>query len=305
MTGPDIDKPPLAVIAGPTAAGKSALALALAARRRGTIINADASQLYADLRILSARPDPSDEALVPHRLYGVIDAADPCSAARWAAMATAEVETAWAEGRLPILVGGTGLYLRALLDGVAPVPPVPAGVRAAVRAMAPADVRRALLAEDPEAAARLHPNDRQRNARALEVIRGTGRPLAAWQQVPHGGLAARVALEAIVVAPSRDLLYARCDQRFAAMIAAGALDEVVRLRDRGLVADLPVMKALGVPPLLDHLAGRLTLPEAIARAQQETRHYAKRQLTWFVSGGQARGWLADARHVGTGDPCRR
>lgn len=280
-------KPPLAVIAGPTASGKSALALKIAHACNGVIINADASQVYADLRILSARPAEAEMEGVPHRLYGIIDGAESCTAARWAALARAEIGAAHAGGRLPILVGGTGLYLKVLIAGIADVPPVPEAVRAPVRALDAPALRAALEREDPLMAARLHPNDRQRNARALEVMRATGRSLAAWQAETGGGLGDAVALGARVLLPDRAALNAACDLRFDRMMAEGALDEVRRLRARGLSPDLPVMKALGVPPLLAHLDGRLSLEEAIARARLETRRYAKRQRTWFASGGQA------------------
>ena len=274
-------KPPLVVIAGPTASGKSALALALAERTGGVVINADASQLYADLRVLSARPSPGEAARAPHRLYGTIDGDTVCSAATWADLAQGEVTAAHARGALPILVGGSGLYLRALLDGIAPVPPVPDLVRKAVRALEPAKAFAALAREDGVAAARLNPADRQRVSRALEVVRATGRPLADWQGEPSGGLADAVSLHAYVQDYDRDALYARCDARFDSMLAGGALAEVAALLARGLSADRPVMKALGVPPLARHLAGEISLAEAAEMARRETRHYAKRQTTWF------------------------
>ncbi|WP_374388269.1 tRNA (adenosine(37)-N6)-dimethylallyltransferase, partial [Sandaracinobacter sp.] len=203
------EKPPLAVIAGPTASGKSALALRMAATDNGVIINADASQVYADLPILSAAPTAEEQAQAPHRLFGVIDGAETCTAARWAALARAGIAAAHAAGQLPILVGGTGLYLRTLLDGIAPVPAIPAEVREAIRALPPAQVRAALQAEDPAMAARLHANDSQRNARALEVIRATGRSLAGWQAAPpEGGLLPDVALRPLVVEVPREILVA-------------------------------------------------------------------------------------------------
>lgn len=266
----------------------------MAMEHGGTVINADASQIYSDLPILSAQPGPEDQDLVPHRLYGVLDGADPCSAARWVEMARAEIDRCWSEGRLPILVGGTGLYLKALIEGLAPVPPVDEAVRAAIRAMPPADVRQALEAEDPALAARLNVNDRQRNARALEVIRSTGKSLLHWQQQTEGGIGDRVELAAWLVLPAREQLARSCDLRFDRMIAAGALEEVGRLRKRQLSPELPVMKALGVPPLIAHLEGLLTLDEAIFRSKLQTRQYAKRQRTWFASGGQSRGWLSSA-----------
>jgi tRNA dimethylallyltransferase len=274
------------VIAGPTASGKSAVALALARALGGTIINADASQLYADLRIITARPTPEEEAAAPHRLYGVLDGDDTASAARWAAMARAEIVAAEAAGRLPILVGGTGMYLRSLIDGLAPVPPIDAGVRAAVRELSPGAVHAALEREEPGAAARLAPADQQRTRRALEVVRSTGRPLSAWQQQRHGRLEADV--RGVVMTMPRPQLYARCEARFDAMLAAGAMEEVAALMARRLPADRPVLKAVGVPPLAACLAGDLPLAEAVARAKQDTRHYAKRQTTWF--GNQHSGW---------------
>jgi tRNA dimethylallyltransferase len=280
-------RPPLVVIAGPTASGKTALALDMAAARRGTIINADASQVYADLAILSARPGAEETSRAPHRLFGTIDGVQSCSAARWAALARAAVEEAWAEGRVPLLVGGTGLYLKTLLDGIADVPAIPAALREQVRALDGPALRTALEAEDPAMAARLHPHDRQRTARALEVRRATGRSLADWQQAATGGLRNEVRLEVHLRLPPREALYAACDARFDAMIASGALAEVARLAARRLSPALPVMKALGVPPLLAHLEGKLPLADAVAIAKLETRRYAKRQLTWFASGGQA------------------
>ena len=285
------------MIAGPTASGKSALALEEAERRDGSIINADASQLYADIPILSAQPDAAARARVPHLLYGVIDGAEACSAARWAAMARAAIADVQAAGRLPVLVGGTGLYLRTLIEGIAPVPPIAPDLRAAVRALDPAAVRAALVLEDPRMAARLHPNDPQRNARALEVIRGTGRSLADWQALTEGGIGRDMEIEAWLLMPGLDLLGQRIAARFARMIAAGGLGEVARLAARGLDPGVPVMKALGVPSLLAHLAGRLDLDEAVAAAVSQTRAYARRQRTWFARGGQARFWLATARYL--------
>lgn len=274
-------KPPLVAIAGPTASGKSALALRLAQERNGVIINADASQVYGCLRIVTARPTKGEEAQAPHRLYGVVDPSDACSAATWAGMARAEVRAAWEAGRLPILVGGTGLYLRTLLDGVAPVPEINPAIRAAVRALPPTEVRAALEAEDPAVAARLHPNDPQRNARALEVVRATGRSLLHWQSLPGDGLGPEAALEGLVVTLPRTQLHARADARVVAMLAAGALEEVRALAARGLIDTLPAMRAIGVPPLLAYLRGELSLGAALERWKLDTRHYIKRQETWF------------------------
>jgi tRNA dimethylallyltransferase len=281
-------KPPLVVIAGPTASGKSAVALARAEAEGGIIINADASQLYRDIPILSAQPDESDRARVPHRLYGVRDGACPCSAAEWAAMAATEVRACWAAGLVPMLVGGTGLYLKTLIEGIAPVPPVPAELRAAVRVMPAENVRRLLEAEDPAMAVRLHPNDPQRNARALEVWRATGRSLADLQAARAGGIGEEASVEAILIMPDREETAARIDRRIAAMWEAGALEEVRALAARGLSPDLPVMRAIGVPPLLELLTDRLAVEDALARWRLDTRRYAKRQRTFFAN--QFPGW---------------
>ncbi len=274
--------PRLALIAGPTASGKSALALALAEHHGGTVINADASQAYADLRILSARPSLEEEARVPHRLFGHVDGADTgYSAARWAAEAKAAIADAHAAGRLPILVGGTGLYLRTLVDGIAPVPEIDPAIRAAVRALPVADAHAALTREDPIAATRLRATDTTRVARALEVIRSTGRPLADWQAERVGGIGGAVDLVATVLLPPREWLYARCDARFATMLDDGA-DEVRRLLARADVPpDAPVRRAIGVQEIAADLAGRLTREQAQAAGAQATRNYAKRQYTWF------------------------
>lgn len=276
---------PVVVVAGPTASGKSALALALAEAHGGVVINADSMQVYRDLRILTARPDEAACARAPHRLYGVLDAAEACSAARWRDMALAEIAAARAAGRLPIVVGGTGLYLEALLEGIAPVPDIPAPVREAARALRAAlggaGFHALLAARDPEMTARLAPGDSQRLVRAFEVIEATGVSLAEWQRRPSAepGLAGPVLR--ILLMPPRPALYAACDARVPGMIAAGALAEVAALRRRGLDPALPAMKALGVRPLLRHLAGEIDREIAIAATQQETRRYAKRQSTWF------------------------
>jgi tRNA dimethylallyltransferase len=270
----------LLVIGGPTASGKSALALDAAASFGGTVINADSMQIYRDLEVLTARPGAAEAARAPHRLYGVLDAGELCSAARWREMALAEIAAA----PLPIVVGGTGLYLRALLEGLAPVPEIPAEIREAARALhralGGAAFRERLAARDPEAAARLPPGDTQRLVRAWEVVEATGRPLAEWQRrqtpaAPPGEVLA------LVLLPPRAPLYAACDRRFEAMLAAGALGEVERLLARRLDPALPAMKALGVPALAAQLRGEIGRAEATAAAQAATRHYAKRQTTWF------------------------
>ncbi|WP_242653257.1 tRNA (adenosine(37)-N6)-dimethylallyltransferase MiaA [Sphingomonas jatrophae] len=274
--------PPLALIAGPTASGKSALALALAEATGGTVINADASQLYRDLRLLSARPSVEEEARAPHRLYGTRDAADPASAAAWAAEARAAIASAHATGSPPILVGGTGLYIRTLLDGIAPVPEIDPAIRAAVRALPVAEAHAALAQEDPAAAARLRASDTTRVARALEVVRATGRPLADWQAARTGGIADEIRLVPLVLLPPRDWLRARIATRFDTMLRDGALDEVAALTARRLDPALPAMRAIGVAELAAHLRGELTLEAAVERAVAASRQYAKRQTTWFA-----------------------
>lgn len=276
------DNPKLALIAGPTASGKSALAIALAQRTGGTVINADSAQVYRDLRILSARPSAEEEASVPHRLFGYIDGAESCSAARWAADARAEVVAAHAAGSLPILVGGTGLYLRTLLDGIAPVPPIDPAIREAVRALPVAEAHAALSREDPEAARRLAPADTTRVARALEVVRSTGRTLKAWQAAREGGIADRVMLAPLILLPDREWLFARCDARLAAMFDEGGIEEVRALLARTDVPnDAPIRRAIGVPEIAAMLAGEIDREEALGRARLATRQYAKRQYTWF------------------------
>jgi len=274
-------RPPLALIAGPTASGKSALALALAEQAGGTIINADSAQVYRDLAILSARPAPEEEARVPHRLYGHRDGALPCSAADWAAEARDEIDAAHADGRLPILVGGTGLYLRTLLQGIAPVPEIDREIRATVRNLTAEQAFAALLREDPEAAARLRPSDTTRIARALEVVRATGKPLSHWQQARAGGIADRVDLRPLLLLPPREWLYERCDRRFEAMMSDAGIAEVETFLARGLAPSLPVMRAIGVREIAAFLAGKLSREQAHAAGRQATRNYAKRQYTWF------------------------
>mgnify|MGYP002784781508 FL=1 len=279
-------KGPVALIAGPTASGKSdcavSLALALEQRgRRAVVINADSAQVYADLQILSARPDEAEMRGIEHRLFGTWDGAQPCSAADWATAARHEIACLHQEGAVPILVGGTGLYLRTLLEGIAPVPAIDPGVRAEVRALPAADAYRALQSEDPGRAARLDPGDSQRIARALEVIRSTGRSLAQWQGEKLGGIAGEIALHPLILLPEREWLYARCDLRFARMIERGALAEFEALLARGLAPGLPVMRAIGVPEIAAYTRGEISREQMVARGQQATRNYAKRQYTWF------------------------
>lgn len=271
----------MALIAGPTASGKSALAIALAEATNGIVINADASQVYGDLAILSARPNQAEMASVPHRLFGHIDGAEACTAARWAADARAEIDAAHAQGRLPVLVGGTGLYLRTLLDGIAPVPDIAPDIRATVRALPVTDAYAALANEDPEAATRLAPADATRVARALEVVRSTGKPLSEWQKHKSGGIGDRIALRPLILLPPREWLIARCDRRFEQMVDSGAVAEVEALLARDLQPELPVMRAIGVPEIAAFLTGAIDRKTMLQRGQIATRQYAKRQYTWF------------------------
>jgi tRNA dimethylallyltransferase len=273
----------VALIAGPTASGKSDLAveLALALGRACMVINADSAQVYRDLRVLSARPTVADMRGVEHRLFGEWDGAEACSAADWAARAKREIEAAQLAGALPILVGGTGLYVRTLLDGIAPVPAIDPEVRETVRSLPIQQAYAALQAEDSERAAVLHASDTSRVARALEVIRSTGKPLSHWQRSRTGGIGAAIDLHPLILLPPRETLYARCDERFACMFANGAVEEVEALLARDLAPSLPVMRAIGVPEIAGYLRGEWSRDEALARGQQATRNYAKRQYTWF------------------------
>jgi tRNA dimethylallyltransferase len=300
------------LIAGPTASGKSALALELAQKTGGVIINTDSMQVYRDLRIITARPSREEEALVPHRLYGHVDAAVSFSAGSWVVDAAKALSEARAQSRLPIFVGGSGLYFKALTRGLSAVPPVPAGVREAVRARLERDGVEALHAElarcDPQAAERLKPRDRTRIARALEVVEATGRSLSDWHRDGLPPLLPQGTFRALFLEPDREELYARIDTRFDAMLEAGALDEVERLAARKLDPLLPAMKAHGVPALMAHLRGEITLAEAAATGRADTRHYAKRQFTWFrhqlpefawVKPQAAGGWLWGCALIGS------
>jgi tRNA dimethylallyltransferase len=273
--------PRVALIAGPTASGKSSLALALAEKARGAVINADSAQVYKDLAIVSARPGAAELKRAPHFLYGYRDGAAPCSATDWAQDARTEIDRASSRGQLPILVGGTGLYLRTLLDGIAPVPEIDPAIRAAVRAMEVAEAFAALSHEDPAAAARLHTSDTTRVARALEVVRSTGRPLAEWQAHKQGGIGAGVDLAPLILLPPRDWLYARCDARFAEIFSDRGIDEVRILLARGLDPALPVMRAIGVAEIGAWLRGEMDREQAMEAGRIATRQYAKRQYTWF------------------------
>lgn len=277
-------------IAGPTASGKSAAALALARARGGEIVNADAMQVYRDLRIVTARPSPEDERAAPHHLYGVLDGAEASSAGRWARMAADVVAEIRARGNAPIVVGGTGLYFRALADGLSPVPETPPEVRAAARArrdaLGPAAFREETLARDP-AMAHLPESDAQRLLRAWEVFEATGEPLSHFQSLPREPLMDGPVRKA-VIEPPRETLYARCDARAARMLEEGAVEEVRMLLSRDLDLSLPVMKALGAPEIAGLLRGDYGRQEALALLQQNTRRFAKRQTTWFRH--QAEGW---------------
>ena len=286
------------LVAGPTASGKSALALTLAERLGGTIVNADLMQIYCDLRIITARPTPDEERRMPHRLYGHIDAAENYSVGRWCTEAATELETVKGESRTAIIVGGTGLYFNALSRGLAAVPPIPTEIRDDVRARLTHEGVAALHADlatrDPAAAARLMPGDRARISRALEVVLATGRSILDW----HGeNKPATIDLDEaakVFLMPDRDELARRIDARFDAMMTAGALDEVRALAARKLNPTLPAMKAHGVPWLIRHLAGEIALEEAIEHAKLETRQYTKRQATWFRNQLPEFEWVAPA-----------
>ncbi len=292
------------LIAGPTASGKSALALDLAQKHGGMVINTDSMQVYRDLRVLTARPAAEEEALVPHRLYGHVDAAVNFSAGGFVADAATALTEARAQGRMPILVGGSGLYFKAITRGLSAVPPIPSDVRDSVRTRLERDGVEALHAElarrDPASAERLKPRDRTRIARALEVVEATGRSLTDWHREGLPPILPQGAFVALFLAPERAQLYARIDARFDAMLKAGALDEVAALAARNLDPLLPAMRAHGVPVLIRHLRGEIMLDEAAEIGRADTRRYAKRQFTWFrhqlpefewVQPEAARGWV--------------
>ena len=292
------------LIAGPTASGKSALALELARKAGGVVINTDSMQVYRDLRVLTARPSAAEEAEVPHRLYGHVDAAVNYSAGAWVADATRVLGEVHARNRRPIFVGGSGLYFKALTRGLSAVPPVPPEVREAVRARLERDgvepLHAELMRRDPAYAERLKPRDRTRIARALEVIEATGRSLTDWHREGLPPLLPPGTFRALFLSPERDELYARIDARFEKMLGSGALEEVAQLAARQLDPLLPAMKAHGVPALIRHLRGEIGYEEASEIGRADTRHYAKRQFTWFrhqlsefewVAPEAARGWL--------------
>jgi tRNA dimethylallyltransferase len=292
------------LIAGPTASGKSALALQWALATGGVIVNTDSMQVYCDLRVLTARPTPAEEAAVEHRLYGHVEASVNFSAGAWVADAARVLEELRAQNRPAIFVGGTGLYFKALTRGLSAVPPIPPEIREAVRARLERDGVEALHAElarlDPVSAERLKPRDRTRIARALEVVEATGRSIIDWHREGLPPLLPPGSFRALFLSPERDELYARIDARFDAMLKTGALEEVAALAARKLDPLLPAMKAHGVPALIRHLRGEISLQEAAIIGRADTRHYAKRQFTWFrhqlpefewVKPEAARGWL--------------
>ena len=277
---------PVALIAGPTASGKSAIALELAAARKKSglatwIINADSMQVYRDIPVLSAAPSNEEREQAPHKLYGEWNGHEACSAADWAARAKTEITAAHEVDALPVLVGGTGMYMKVLLEGIAPIPEIDPEVRAVVRALPIETAYTALMIEDPERAATLAANDGQRIARALEVKRSTGTKLGDWQQAKTGGIGEDVDLAACVMLPDREWLYTRCDTRFEAMLNSGAIEEVEALLERGLDPQLPVMRAIGVPEIASFVRGEVDREAVIAAGAQSTRNYAKRQFTWF------------------------
>ncbi len=298
------------LIAGPTASGKSALALELAQNSGGVVINTDSMQVYRDLRVITARPTPAEEARVPHRLYGHVDAAVNFSAGAWVMDAAKVLAEARAQNLQPIFVGGTGLYFKALTRGLSAVPSIPSEVRESVRARLERNGVEALHAElakrDPASAERLKPRDRTRIARALEVVEATGRTLPDWHREGLPPLLPPGEFSALFLAPERDQLYARIDARFDAMLDAGAIGEVAALATRQLDPLLPAMKAHGVPALIRYLSGEITREEAAEIGRADTRHYAKRQVTWFrhqlpdfewVTPQAARGWLDEPARI--------
>lgn len=274
------------LIAGPTASGKSAVGIKLADRLDGMIINADSMQVYAGLHILTARPDAEEEASAPHRLYGHVAPDQAYSVGQWLDDVAGMLEEAHALGKVPILLGGTGLYFKALTQGLSPIPDIPDALRTYWRAEAerlpPEDLHAALVLRDPISAARLPIADRQRVLRAIEVFEATGRTLTDWQAAPNTPpLLKREDVVAMVLAPERTLLYQRIEQRFDQMVSQGGLDEARAFATLALGTDLPAMKAIGVPPLMAAASGRLSLEEAIVLAKRDTRRFAKRQLTWY------------------------
>jgi tRNA dimethylallyltransferase len=286
------------LIAGPTASGKSALALEIARRVRGAVVNADSMQVYRDLRVLTARPTPQEEAGAPHFLFGHVDAAVNYSVGRYIADLAETLRDLGARGLVPVLAGGTGMYFKAALYGLSDIPPVPDEIRALIREAAqgksPRELHAELAAQDPQTAARLRPSDPQRILRALEVFAATGKPLATFHDARGAPLLDPCACEAYFLAPERETLYARIDARFDRMIAEGALDEVAAMRVRQLDPTLPAMRAHGAPHLIAFLDGHMSRDEAVLRGKLDTRHYAKRQFTFARHQLPTFEWLSDA-----------
>ncbi|MCE2517288.1 MAG: tRNA (adenosine(37)-N6)-dimethylallyltransferase MiaA [Alphaproteobacteria bacterium] len=278
------ERPPVVVIAGPTASGKSALAVTLAQRMKGEVVNADSMQVYRDLPVLTAIPDHDERQGVAHHGYGVLDGAERCSVGRWMELTRGYIEEIWRRGGVPILVGGTGMYIRAALEGISPMPDIDPKFRdqatAMLAAMGGAGFRAELMARDPVLAARLNDGDSQRLIRGMEIVLATGTPLSAWQdKPPQGAIAAD--FTTIRIAPPREELYARIDQRFPMMLKAGGVEEARALMARALDPSLPLMKAVGFPPIADYLRGATSRDDAVELACRDSRRYAKRQTTWF------------------------
>ncbi len=279
------------IIAGPTASGKSALGIDVAREFSGVIINADSMQVYRQLDVLTARPPARDLEAAPHRLYGILDADDPCSVGRWLDLAISEIRTAWSEGQLPLVVGGTGMYLKALLQGLAPIPDVPIEAREKATTLhselGGEDFRERLATLDAEAAARLPAGDTQRLIRAYEVALATGKPLSDWQKAHPSEPPLDARFGVIVLTPEREVLYEGVNKRFDWMMENGALDEVRALAQLGFDPSLPAMKAVGVPELRRYIAGDSDLETASEDAKRATRQFAKRQMTWLRNQLQA------------------
>ena len=287
----------IAVLMGPTGSGKSAVALSVARARPTVIINADAMQMVDSLRVITARPSMKEEAEAEHALYGVLKAHEPTSVANWLVLVKPVIERAWAEEKLPLLVGGTGMYVKALMEGLATIPPIPDEIRTRLRAMEASEVRATLEACDPHMAAQLKSGDSQRNLRALEVMEATGTSLAAWQAQTTQAVFPEASFQRFVVMRARAEMYARIDVRFETMMQNGALDEVRALMALGLDPDLPILRAHGVPEMMAHLRGEMPFADAITKAQQNTRNYAKRQMTWLRNQWQGAAVVADGTEV--------
>ncbi|MCP4393693.1 MAG: tRNA (adenosine(37)-N6)-dimethylallyltransferase MiaA [Alphaproteobacteria bacterium] len=273
------------IVAGPTASGKSSLAIKLAKELNGVIINADSMQIYKELSIITARPSPKDGATVPHTLYGAISGFEECDAAKWCGLAASEMKRTWNNGKLPIITGGTGMYIKSLTDGLSPIPDIDETIRTETRALADeigaAALHEQLHQHDKATADRLKPNDAQRICRAWEVLKSTGKPMSYWRSQPNTPVIS-ANFFTIVLAPDRNILYQRCNNRFEKMLKEdGAIEEIKNLISLNIPKTNTIMKALGVPEVIDYLNGNINIDEAISKASQTTRNYAKRQLTWL------------------------